>query len=245
MRRTRYGRSDPPVKGRELTDARTTRELGPDRSMQADAHEIASLPTAVRDHLGAQLRAAYEALTRAQLPQPLLDLIARLDTVLGDHGRESAAFREGLVEALPGLRAFAMSLIPDATRADDSVQETVLKAWAKQELFVPGTNLKAWLCTILRNHLYTEYRKRKREVEDVDGAAAAQLTAPAAQEHGSDLRAVWSHIAKLPALQREALLLVGAQGLTYEAAAELMGCETGTVKSRVSRARASLVGSLA
>lgn len=214
--------------------------------MQVDAHEVASLPTAVRDHLGAQLQAAYEALTSGQLPQQLLDLIAQLDAVLGDHRRESsAAFREGLVEALPGLRAFAMSLIPDTTRADDLVQETVLKAWAKQELFVPGTNLKAWLCTILRNQLYTDYRKRKREVEDVDGAAAGQLTAPAAQEHGSDLRTVWSYIAKLPPLQREALLLVGAQGLTYEAAAEVMGCETGTVKSRVSRARATLVGSLA
>lgn len=234
------------MKGRELTNARKTRKLGSDRSIQSDAHDIASLPPAVRDHLGAQLQAAYEALTRAHLPQHLLDLIARLDTVLCDHGRESAAtFREGLVEALPGLRAFALSLIPDTTRADDLVQETVLKAWAKQELFVPGTNLKAWLCTILRNHLYTEYRKRKREVEDVDGAAASQLAAPAAQEHGSDLRTVWSHIAKLPPLQREALLLVSAQGLTYEAAAEVMGCETGTVKSRVSRARASLVGSLA
>lgn len=82
-------------------------------------------------------------------------------------------------------------------------------------------------------------------MEDADGAAAAQLIAPAAQEHGSDLRVLWSHIAKLPTLQREALLLVGAQGLTYEAAADVMGCQTGTVKSRVSRARASLIESLA
>lgn len=115
-----------------MTNARKTRKLGSDRSIQSDAHDIASLPPAVRDHLGAQLQAAYEALTRAHLPQHLLDLIARLDTVLCDHGRESAAtFREGLVEALPGLRAFALSLIPDTTRADDLVQETVLKAWAK------------------------------------------------------------------------------------------------------------------
>jgi RNA polymerase sigma factor (sigma-70 family) len=138
-----------------------------------------------------------------------------------------------------------LSLIPDSGRADDLVQETVLKAWANQERFVSGTNLKAWLCTILRNQFYTEYRKRRREVEDADGAAAAQLIAPAAQEHGSDLRVLWSHIAKLPTLQREALLLVGAQGLTYEAAADVMGCQTGTVKSRVSRARAFLVESLA
>ncbi|MEQ4598707.1 MAG: sigma factor-like helix-turn-helix DNA-binding protein, partial [Methylobacteriaceae bacterium] len=79
------------------------------------------------------------------------------------------------------------------------------------------------------------------EVEDVDGVMAGQLVALAAQEHGSDLQVVLSYIARLPAPQREALLLVGAQGLTYEAAAEVMGCQTGTVKSRVSRARSYLM----
>ncbi|WP_244513978.1 MULTISPECIES: sigma-70 family RNA polymerase sigma factor [unclassified Methylobacterium] len=207
---------------------------------------MASLPAGVRDHLGAYLRAAYEALTGAQTPQRLLELVAQLDAVLEGQSRESAlVFRTELTKALPGLRGFALSLTADASRADDLVQETVLRAWARQDLFVPGSNLKAWLCTILRNQFYTECRKRKREIEDVDGAAAAQLTAPAAQEHGSDLQTVWSHIGKLPELQREALLLVGAQGLTYEAAAEVMGCQTGTVKSRVSRARALLVADLA
>ena len=86
--------------------------------------------------------------------------------------------------------------------------------------------------------------KRKREVEDADGAMAAEMIAPAAQEHGSDLQTVWQYIGQLPALQREALLLVGAQGLTYEAAAEVMGCEVGTAKSRVSRARALLAEKL-
>jgi RNA polymerase sigma-70 factor (ECF subfamily) len=109
---------------------------------------------------------------------------------------------------------------------------------------VAGTNLKAWLCTILRNQFYTEIRKRRREVEDADGAMAAEMIAPAAQEHGSDLQTVWQYIDRLPPLQREALLLVGAQGLTYEAAAEVMGCEVGTVKSRVSRARALLAEKL-
>jgi RNA polymerase sigma factor (sigma-70 family) len=206
----------------------------------------ASLPPLVRDHLGAQLQAAYQALTAAQLPQRLLDLIAQLDIALGARGRDSAeAFRQGLTEAVPGLRAFARSLASDETRADDLVQETLLKAWAKQELFIPGTNLMAWLCTILRNHFYTEHRKRKREVEDVDGAVAAQLIAPAGQEHNLDLQKLWSQIAKLPAVQREALLLVAAQGLTYEAAADVMGCQTGTVKSRVNRARTSLTKSFA
>jgi RNA polymerase sigma factor (sigma-70 family) len=216
------------------------------RPKPPDLLDTASLPPGVRDHLGAHLRGAYEALTRAQTPQRLLDLVAQLDAALEGQNRERALFfRAELTKALPGLRAFALSLIADASRADDLVQETVLRAWAHQNLFATGSNLKAWLCTILRNQFYTECRKRKREVEDVDGAAAAQLTAPAAQEHGSDLQTVWSHIGKLPELQREALLLVGAQGLTYEAAAEVMGCQTGTVKSRVSRARALLVAELA
>jgi len=229
-----------------LTDKRITEGLGPHHPTESDGSELASLPPAVRDHLGAQLQAAYEELTRTQLPQHLLDLIAQLEGVLGDQGHDSAlAFHDVLTEALPGLRAFALSLIPDHTRVDDLVQETVLKAWSNQHRFEPGSNLIAWLCTILRNQFYTEYRKRKREVEDADGNAAAQLVAPAAQEHGLDLQTALSHIAKLPDLQREALLLVTAQGLTYEAAAEVMGCQTGTVKSRVSRARAALVESLA
>lgn len=101
-----------------------------------------------------------------------------------------------------------------------------------------------WLCTVLRNQFYTDFRMRKRELEDPDGAAAAKLATPAVQEHGSDLRIVWHHLGKLPPLQREALMLVAPQGMTYEAAAELMGCRVGTMKSRVSRARAVLAGSL-
>jgi RNA polymerase sigma factor (sigma-70 family) len=216
-------------------------ELGSDHPDTLEAPRSAALPQAVREHLGRQLQAAYTALIATRPPQRLLDLIAQLDSALaGEDGISAANFRQGLIEMLPGLRAFAMSLVSNQTRADDLVQETLLKAWAKQEQFVPGTNLKAWLCTILRNQLYTEMRKRKREVDDADGVMAAQMIAPAAQEHGSDLRVVWHHIGQLPALQREALLLVGAQGLTYEAAAEVMGCEVGTVKSRVSRARTLL-----
>jgi RNA polymerase sigma factor (sigma-70 family) len=234
------------LRGHVLTDRLMSEGSASGRPKPPDRLDTASLPPGVRDHLGAHLRGAYEALTRAQTPQRLLDLVAQLDATLEGQSRERALFfRAELTKALPGLRAFALSLIADASRADDLVQETVLRAWAHQNLFATGSNLKAWLCTILRNQFYTECRKRKREVEDVDGAAAAQLTAPAAQEHGSDLQTVWSHIGKLPELQREALLLVGAQGLTYEAAAEVMGCQTGTVKSRVSRARALLVAELA
>jgi RNA polymerase sigma factor (sigma-70 family) len=205
----------------------------------------ASLPLAVQAHLGSQLQAAYAVLTAAKLPQRFLDLIAQLDIALaGKDGPTSGGFRQDLLAALPGLRAFALSLVTDAVRADDLVQETVLKAWSNQNRFEPGSNLKAWLCTILRNQFYTEIRKRKREVEDVDGVAAAQMVAPAGQEHAVDLHVIQREMAKLPVAQREALLLVGAQGMTYEAAAEVIGCQVGTVKSRVSRARAQLAGSL-
>lgn len=230
------------AEGHGLKDMLIAGELDPDRPTTHDASPTAALPSAVRHHLGMQLQAAYQTLITTEPPQRLLDLLEQLDRALSIQDRESAsAFRHGLTEALPALRGFAMSLVAsNEARADDLVQETLLKAWAKQETFVPGTNLKAWLFTILRNHFYSEVRKYKREVEDADGTLAGQLQAPASQEHGSDLRTIWTYIAKIPPSQREALLLVGAQGLTYEAAAEVMGCQVGTAKSRVSRARALL-----
>jgi len=219
------------------------RETPPERA--DGAADKPSLPAPVRDHLGNQLQTFYASIVAEVQPQRLLDLIAQLGAALDAQDRTSAsAFREGLVGALPGLRAFALSLAASPTRADDLVQETLLKAWANQHRFEPGSNLMAWLCTILRNQFYTECRKAKREVEDADGAAAAQMIALPAQEHGTALQQVWAMLAKLPPLQREALLLVGAQGMTYEAAAEVMGCQIGTMKSRVSRARALLAGAL-
>ena len=127
----------------------------------------------MREHLGRQLQTVYASLTTEEQPQRLLDLIAQLDGALAAQDtRAASVFRDDLLAALPDLRAFAMSLVVNATRADDLVQETLLKAWKSQDRFVPGTNLKAWLFTILRNQFYTECRKAKREVEDADGAAA-------------------------------------------------------------------------
>ena len=203
------------------------------------------IPEAVRVHLGSELQAFYAAFLAEPQPDALLDLIAKLGS-----GRVPAAagsedkFRAELLAALPGLRAFAVSLAINQTTADDLVQETLLKAWANRHRFEPGSNLKAWACTILRNQFYTECRKRRREVEDADGVQAGMITTPAAQEASSDLRRVWQYLGKLPASQREALVLVGAQGMTYEAAAELIGCQVGTMKSRVSRARTLLAGLL-
>jgi RNA polymerase sigma-70 factor (ECF subfamily) len=200
-----------------------------------------ALPALVCDHLGHQLKTVYASLADSAQPQRFLNLIAKLEAALAPQDSGTGdQFRNDLLAALPDLRGFAMSLVVNPTRADDLVQETLLKAWANRHRFEPGSNLMAWLCTILRNQFYTECRKQKREVEDADGAAAAKLIALPSQEHGIELQKVWSILAKMPATQREALLLVAGQGLTYEAAAALVGAQTGTMKSRVSRARAFL-----
>ncbi|BDV39166.1 hypothetical protein DSM21852_24190 [Methylocystis bryophila] len=103
--------------------------------------------------------------------------------------------------------------------------------------FTEGTNLTAWLFTILRNAYYSDYRKRRRETADPDGALAARLEAPAAQPGHMDLLDFREALQKLPADQREALILIGASGLSYDEAAEICGCAPGTMKSRVNRAR--------
>jgi RNA polymerase sigma-70 factor, ECF subfamily len=152
----------------------------------------------------------------------------------------SPSVREALVAAIPNLRAFAVSLTGDHHLANDLVQETLLKAWTHREKFEPGTNLRAWLFTILRNSYFSEFRKRRREVQDVDGEAAARLSTPPAQHGHLDLEDFKRALAQLSSDHREALLLVGAEGFSYEEAAEICGCAIGTVKSRVNRARVRL-----
>ena len=148
--------------------------------------------------------------------------------------------REALLGAVPSLRAFGISLTGDVDRADDLVQDTLLRALANVDRFEPGTNLNAWLFTILRNLFHSEYRKRRREVEDADGSYAATLrTAPDQHAH-LDFEDLRTALARLPQDQREAVLLVGAQGFSYEDAANICGCAVGTIKSRVSRARSRL-----
>jgi RNA polymerase sigma-70 factor (ECF subfamily) len=152
----------------------------------------------------------------------------------------SKALREELLASIPNLRAFAVSLCGNGERADDLVQETLMKAWAKFHTFQEGTNLRAWLFTILRNEFYSQLRKRGREVEDAEGAYAARLASQPAQGGHMDVADFRNALSKLPADQREALVLVGASGFSYEEAAAICGCAVGTIKSRVSRARARL-----
>ena len=142
-----------------------------------------------------------------------------------------------LITAIPSLRAFAVSLSGSLDRADDLVQETLVKAWSKFDSFKEGTNLEAWLFTILRNVYYTEYRKRRREVSDSEGTFAAKVACLPDQEHHMEFLDFRQALQQLPADQREALILIGASGFSYEEVAEICNCAIGTVKSRVSRAR--------
>src|SRR5918997_2415248 len=145
--------------------------------------------------------------------------------------------RDQMLAAVPSLRAFAISLTGNRDRADDLVQDTLMRAWANIDRFERGTNLEAWLFTILRNLFHTEYRKRRREVEDSDGSYAAKLRTQPDQQTHLDYEDFRTALTKLPPDQREALLLVGAQGMSYEEAAQVTGVAVGTIKSRVNRAR--------
>lgn len=152
----------------------------------------------------------------------------------------SAEFARELTAAIPGLRAFGMSLSMRADRADDLVQETMLKAWRHHASFETGTNMKAWLYTILRNEFYSQIRKRKREVEDAEGAIAGRVAVEGNQMSHLELSDMKIALAQLQDDQREAIILVGASGFSYEEAAEICQVAVGTIKSRVSRARLRL-----
>jgi RNA polymerase sigma-70 factor, ECF subfamily len=155
------------------------------------------------------------------------------------------AVRESMLAAVPGLRAFAMSLCGKIDHADDLVQETLLRALTNIDSFEPGTNMSAWLFTILRNLFRSEYRKRRREVEDGDGRFSGTLKSQPDQPGHMEFEEFRAALAQLPPDQREALVLVGASGFSYEEAAQICGSAVGTIKSRVNRARTRLAELLA
>jgi RNA polymerase sigma-70 factor (ECF subfamily) len=196
---------------------------------------------AVHRHLGSELQGYFPLPDNDVLPERLAHLVTRFDAAVGATSADlGGAFRADIIRSMPALRVFAISLIRDPTRADDLVQETMVKAWSNRHRFTPGTNLSAWLFTILRNQFYSDMRKGKREVEDADGTHAATLTALPDQEGVASLRSLQEKLGLIPEAQRIALLLVGAEGYTYEEAAEKLHVKVGTVKSRVSRARSFL-----
>lgn len=152
--------------------------------------------------------------------------------------------REELMDHLPALRAFAVSLTRDGVSADDLVQDAIVKAWRNMDRYEVGTNMRAWLFTILRNTFYSDRRKAKHEVGDPDGVLAGQLSEKPRHDGALAFNDFMGAFAKLPDEQREALILVGASGFSYEEAADMTGVAIGTVKSRVNRARARLIALL-
>lgn len=149
-------------------------------------------------------------------------------------------FRAFMLAAIPSLRAFATSLSGSVDRADDLVQETLIKAWANATSYAAGTNMTAWLFTILRNAFYSDLRKRRHEAEDPDGRHSESLTVAPGQPDHLELLELRKALQRLRPEQREALILVGAAGYSYEEAAQIGGWAVGTVKSRAHRARRRL-----
>jgi RNA polymerase sigma-70 factor (ECF subfamily) len=151
---------------------------------------------------------------------------------------ERRAFEKQLLGIIPDLRAFARFLTGNPTEADDLVQDAVVRALNAYDHFDLDTNIKAWTFTILRNIRINSYRKRR--FEELDEVTMSKMSARANQEDSLELKEVIRALESLPAAQREVITLVRASGLSYEEAAEIMGCKLGTIKSRVNRADAAL-----
>jgi len=148
---------------------------------------------------------------------------------------------DDMVALMPQMHNFARSLCRDAVRAADLVQEALLRAFSNIERFQPGTNLKAWLFTILRNEHYSQLRRQKFEAVGVDTSTLPEPSVLPDHDGELQLRELHNALSTLPTGQRTALLLVSASGLSYEEAAGICGCAVGTIKSRVARARQMLV----
>lgn len=150
------------------------------------------------------------------------------------------AFKRELTGLVPQLRAFARNMCGNPAMADDLAQEAMLKAWKSRESYKPGTNLRAWVFTILRNHFYSEQRRAWRSQPLDQEVAESTIMATDDPSAPLEVLALRNALQKLPDEQREAVILVGAGGLAYDEAAAICGCAVGTIKSRVSRGRRSL-----
>ncbi|TIQ36298.1 MAG: sigma-70 family RNA polymerase sigma factor [Mesorhizobium sp.] len=146
-----------------------------------------------------------------------------------------------IVDLIPALRAFARTFCRMPDDADDLVQETLTKGLANLDKFEPGTRLKSWLFTIMRNTHYTRVRAAVREAPGLLGCASSRPISEASQDWSMRSVEVYEAIQKLPAHQREVLTLIGVLGVSYEETAEICDCAIGTVKSRLSRARAAVL----
>ena len=164
----------------------------------------------------------------------------RTDIALMQSDIAEAGLRRQIGVLLPELRAFARFLARDRVVADDVVQDSVMRALAALHQFQPGTSLKAWLFTILRNSFYETQRRRKRERAAIEASFDMEEAASPAQDARAELNDLDQLIWTLPPLLREALILVGAQEMSHEEAALVCNVPVGTMKARLSRARVAL-----
>lgn len=212
-----------------------------EHSMKPAAQVAPVLPANVQVHLGEQLQVLYGSAGPQVTPALFQALLDRFEAALAKRRAAlTAEVRAGLIAALPNLQAYALSLTRDRVRADDLVQETVLRGWSGREGYQAGTNLTAWLITIMRNTFNSAFRKRAREIEDPNDTFAAQLSTASSQGDRLDLQDLQRAMGQLPEEQRTALRLVFISGLTYEESAAILGCPLGTVKSRITRSRKRL-----
>ncbi len=149
-------------------------------------------------------------------------------------------FRTQILKALPKLHAFARVLTRNREQAEDLVHDSVVRALRAQASFMPGTNMVAWMCTILRNQHISGLRRRKFDALPIDDLSAALGNVGPDQYHAVELKEVRHALLKLSPQHREVVLLVAVTGLGYGDVAEICGCPIGTVKSRLNRARADL-----
>lgn len=167
-------------------------------------------------------------------------MAAEIATPPAAESSDADEFRAQLLAVIPALRGFARGLCGNRELADDMAQDAMMRAWAAQTSFTRGTNFRAWIFMILRNQFYTTIRRNSRMVSWDPEVAERVLIAQAAQHDGLNLQDVQDALQKLPVEQREVLILIGANGLSYEEAAEVMGCAIGTIKSRLARGRTAL-----
>ena len=146
-------------------------------------------------------------------------------------------FETDLIALIPHMRAFARSLCRNPTEAEDLAQDALAKAWAHQSHYSPGTNLKAWTFMIIRNQFYSDKRRSWRSTPLDPETAERTLIAVTNADGNLELDELRRALDMLPRDQREALILVGAAGLSYEETSDICGVAVGTIKSRVSRAR--------
>jgi len=205
-------------------------------TVDRDKDKIDGLDQQIRENL----RRVFEENKQSSNDDRFADLINQIRQQDEQQNKALKNVSAEIIETLPDLRGFARSLTRSQDSAEDLVQETVAKALSNLDKFKVGTNLRAWLFTILRNHFYSTKRKGKREVEDADGVEASKLIQVPNQEARMAFEEFRSAFQELPADQREALMLVGVEGFSYDEAAETCGCATGTIKSRVNRGRAKL-----